>query len=133
MENKDYCVFVFGKPGCDKCKVLSQRLDQLLAKPEWLAFGKTYHDLTTLDGLVAFSNAECVNPQQVPAMLVTRRNPATNSFQPVMTRSPGQDDPVCRRSRLYQYVGLQTDYTGDGKGVITPKMIARVLQEAMES
>ena len=130
---KDYRVLVFGKPGCDKCKVLNQRLDQLLAQPEGLPFEKVYHDLTTRDGLVAFSNAECVNPQQVPALMVTRRNPSTGRFQPVMTRTPGHADPVCRRSRLYQYVGLQTDYTGEGRGVLTPKMISKVLQEALES
>lgn len=130
---KDYCVLVFGKTGCDKCKVLNQRLDQILARPEWLRFGKTYHDLTTLDGLVAFSKAECVNPQRIPAMMVTRRSPGTGRFQPVMTRDPGRDDPVCGRSRLHQYVGLQTDYSADGKGVITPKMIASVLQEALEA
>ena len=38
---------------------------------------------------------------------------------------------VCRKSRLYQFVGLQTDYSEAGKGVISPKMIQAVLAEAM--
>lgn len=130
---KDYCVFVFGKAGCDKCKVLNQRLDQLLARPEWVRFEKTYHDLTTVDGLVAFSKAECVNPQRIPAMMVMRRSPETSSYQPVLTRDPGHADPVCRQSRLHQFLGLQTDYSAEGKGVITPKMIEAVLREAMEA
>ena len=44
--------------------------------------------------------------------------------------TPGAEDPVCRRSRLYQYIGLQTDYSDEGKGIITPAMVEAVLKEA---
>ena len=33
-------------------------------------------------------------------------------------------------AKLYQHLGLQTDYTEAGKGVIPPKMIEAVLQQA---
>ena len=43
---------------------------------------------------------------------------------------PGTVDEVCGKSHLYQYVGLQTDYSSQGRGVITPRMIETVLGTA---
>ena len=70
---KKYRVVVFGKSGCPKCKVLNQRLDTLLDKPEWEQFEKVYHSLDTEDGLVSFCKAECINPQRIPAFYVAER------------------------------------------------------------
>ena len=42
---KDFKVIVFGKKGCDKCKVLNKRLDKLMEKDEWQAFEKEYYDI----------------------------------------------------------------------------------------
>ena len=80
--------------------------------------------------LVAFASAECINPQRIPAMLITRKDEKTGNYTPVPTREPKQTDEVCGKSKLYQYVGLQTDYTPSGKGLISPKMITAVLEEA---
>ena len=121
---------VFGKQGCDKCHTLNQRLDKLLAKDEYADFGKLYCDVETIDGLVAFSEAECLNPSRIPAMLVTAWDEKTKDYVPVSTKEPGAKDSVCKKARLYQYVGLQTDYSDVGKGVISPKMIQSVLAEA---
>lgn len=128
---KPFKIKVFGKPGCAKCKTLNQRLDKLLAKEEWADFEKEYCDVETVDGLVAFASAECINPQRIPAMLVTRKDDATGHYMPVPTREPKPEDEVCGKSKLYQYVGLQTDYTPAGNGIISPKMIAAVLKEAL--
>ena len=126
---KTFKIQVFGKPGCAKCKMLNQRLDKLLEENEWSDFEKEYCDVETVDGLVAFSSAECVNPQRIPAMLITRRDEA-GRYVPVQTREPKPRDEVCGKSKLYQYVGLQTDYSDEGKGIISPKMITAVLEEA---
>ncbi len=123
---------VFGKQGCDKCHTLNQRLDKLLSKSEYVDFEKVYCDVETIDGLVAFSEAECINPSRIPAMVVTKWNEAEAEYEPVSTKAPGAADTVCRKSKLYQYVGLQTDYSDSGKGVISPKMIQAVLAEALE-
>ena len=124
---KPFKIKVFGKPGCDKCKTLNQRLDKILADEQWKDFEKEYCDVETVDGLVAFASAECINP----AMLVTRKQQETKRYEPVSVREPRQSpDEVCGKSKLYQYVGLQTDYTPAGKGIISPKMITAVLQEA---
>lgn len=128
--SKPYRVEVFGKPGCDKCAVLKQRIDKLLAKEEWGDFDQIYHDLETVDGLVAFSEAECINPQRVPALLVSRRRDDSEQFEPVPNPAPGDNGKAGGTSRLYHYLGLQTDYSGKGHGVITPKMISAVLNEA---
>lgn len=127
-----YQIRVFGKEGCDKCHTLNQRLDKMLAKEEYSAFEKLYCDVETIDGLVAFSEAECINPARIPAMLITEWHAENEDFVPLSSREPGAEDAVCRKSKLYQYVGLQTDYSDVGKGVISPKMIQSVLAEAMQ-
>ena len=127
---KPYRIKVFGKEGCAKCKALNQRLDKLLTEQEWADFEKEYCDVETIDGLVAFASAECINPQRIPAMLITRLEETTERYVPVPVREPQQRDKVCGKSKLYQYIGLQTDYSDEGKGVISPKMITAVLNEA---
>ena len=129
--NKTFKIRVFGKPGCAKCKTLNQRLDKILADEKWAGFEKEYCDVETVDGLVAFASAECINPQRIPAMLITKKQEETGTYHPVLTRDPQQTpDNVCGKSKLYQFVGLQTDYTPAGKGIISPKMITAVLREA---
>jgi hypothetical protein len=127
---KPYKIHVFGKQGCDKCSLLNQRLDKLLSRDEWEDFEKLYCDLGTESGLVAFSEAECINPQRIPAMLVTRRNDKTGEYEPLPNPDPGKADGLCGKSKLHQYLGLQTDYGETGRGVIAPKMIESVLKEA---
>lgn len=129
--DKPYRVQVFGKTGCDKCAVLNQRLDRLLAKEAWQSFEKQYCDVETEEGLVAFCEAECINPQRIPAMLVTRLNPDTGVHEPIPatpeTRASGTDG----KSRLAVRLGIQTDYSEEGRGIISPRMIKSVLEEAL--
>ncbi len=128
---KPYRIDVYGKSSCDKCHALNQRIDRLLEQPEWSDFEKQSFDVETADGIVAFCDTECCNPRRIPAMLVQRRDEQTGEYRPVPNPRAGDSmDDVCGRSRLYQYLGLQTDYSADGRGVITPKMIAAVLAEA---
>jgi hypothetical protein len=129
---KPYRVEVFGKKDCEKCGVLNQRLDKLLVSEDWQDFEKQYRDMGTKDGIVAFCLTECLDPQRLPAMVVTRWNDEKKTYEPVPNRTPGVRDALCGQSRLYQYVGLQTDYAGSGKGIISPKMIAAILSEAKE-
>lgn len=127
---KHYRILVFGKKGCAKCKQLNQRIDDLLALPVWAEFEKCYYDLGTVDGLVAFCKAECLNPQRIPAFVVTRFNEVTGAYDFVPNPAPGAVDPVCKTTKLYQHLGLQTDYTDIGRGVLPPRMIEAVLQQA---
>lgn len=124
-----YQIRVFGKQGCDKCHTLNQRLEKLLSKEEYSAFEKLYCDVETIDGLVAFAEAECINPSRIPAMLVTAWDDASDEYMPVEISDPGAKDSVCNKSKLYQYLGLQTDYSDVGKGIISPKMIQSILAE----
>ena len=130
---KTYKIKVFGKPGSDKCKTLNQRLDKILTKKEWADFDKEYCDIETVDGLVAFASAECIHPARIPALLVMKKEEVTGKYTPVATRHPQQKpDKICGKAKLYQYVGLQTDYTSTGNGIISPKMITAILEEACE-
>lgn len=129
--SKPYKIKVFGKQGCAKCKTLNQRLDKLLAEKEWDEFETEYCDVETVAGLVDFASAGCIHPSRIPAMLVTRKQEETGKYEPVLTKNPQiTPDKTCGKAKLYQYVGLQTDYTPAGKGLISPKMIKAILQEA---
>ncbi len=125
-----YQIRVFGKEGCDKCHTLNQRLDKLLSKEAFSVFDKLYCDVETIDGIVAFSEAECINPSRIPALLVTEWDKEADEYAPVNSRQPGAKDSICKKARLYQYLGLQTDYSSVGKGLITPAMIQSILAEA---
>ncbi|MBT3285806.1 MAG: hypothetical protein HN849_16990 [Victivallales bacterium] len=129
---KTYRVLIFGKEGCQKCEVLKERLGKTLAKKEWADFEKQYLSVKTVDGLIAFSRAQCVNPSRIPAMVVTKRDPETGDYAFLPNPAPGVPDAVCMKSKLYQYLGLQTDYSTLGKGVISSKMITAVLGQALE-
>lgn len=122
-------IHVFGKEGCDKCKVLNRRLDGLLGATEWSDFEKRYHDVLSLDGLVEFSRLECANPQRIPLFVVSRAG-ADGRVEYVPNPTPGKVDALCGSRRLYQHVGMQTDYTPEGNGVISQAMIESVLSEA---
>lgn len=127
-----YQIRVFGKEGCDKCHTLNQRIEKLLIKKEYADFEKLYCDVETIDGLVAFAEAGCINPSRIPAALITVWNDLLGSYVPLSNKEPGEADPVLKKSKLYQFLGLQTDYSDVGKGVISPKMIKKILDEVEE-
>ena len=56
---------VFGKQGCKKCEMLKMRLAALLEKPEYSGIELRYHDVLTLDGIVDFCKADCLNPNRI--------------------------------------------------------------------
>ena len=124
-----YEIRIFGKDGCDKCDTLKGRIERMLKQDEWRDFDWSYFNVETEDGLVEFCEAECVNPQRIPALLVGARD-ENGAFCPIPVQKPAASDDVCGKSRLFQYLGLQTDYTAAGKGVLSPKMIKSVLEEA---
>lgn len=128
-----YQVKVFGKKGCPKCKTLNQRLDKLLAKQEWQDFGRAYSDVETEVGLVDFCKVQCVNPSRIPSMVILKRNEETGRYELIRNANPGETGGVLKNSRLYTFLGLQTDYTDVGKGLITPKMLTSILAEARKS
>lgn len=127
---KPFRIQVFGKAGCDKCKTLNKRLDDLLEREEWADFEKQYCDVETVDGLVSFCRSECVNPQRIPAFVVLRRIGDGDTFRPIERTHPGIAEPRCGTAALYFLAGLQTDYSDTGRGVLTPAMIQAALTEA---
>ena len=122
--SKQYIVHVFGKEGCAKCTMLNRRLDTLLASDKYKdKFVKQYDNVFTEDGLVYFCLAQCVNPNRIPAMMI-----ADTEGNYIENPTPGSPDEICGRSKLYQYLGIQTDYSNEGKGIITPEMIESILK-----
>lgn len=133
--SKPYRIQVFGKSGCAKCKALNGRLDRALAKPAWQDFEKSYCDVETEEGLITFCRAECINPNRIPAFMVLKREVVESEehYRPLPNPDPDAPNSVCDGSILYLYQGLQTDYSGDGQGLITPKMLEAVLERARAS
>lgn len=123
-------VNVFGKAGCAKCKILNQRVDALLTEPKYAAFKKASADVLTDEGLFKFCRAECLNPSRVPAMVISKQG-ADGKPQYLRNPNPDAEDAVCKKSKLYTYLGLQTDYSEEGKGVISPDMLRAILDEAL--
>lgn len=130
-ENEKLFVNVFGKEGCAKCAMLNRRIDALLEEAQYSAFSKVYCDVLTEDGLMKFCKAECLNPSRIPAMVISKIGPDGQVVY-LDNPAPGAEDAVCRKSRLHQFLGIQTDYSEEGKGIITPEMIKTILDEALK-
>lgn len=126
MTTATYQIHVFGKAGCDKCRTLNARIDDYLTSEDGRDFERVYHDVDTEDGLVQFCKMECLNPQRIPAFYVAKRDDS-GGFMPLPHPAPGGTLPQTGDSLLYSWVGLQTDYSAKGKGVLSPKMIQSVL------
>ena len=126
-----YQIQVFGKQGCDKCTILNSRIDKTLKKDKWKDFAKVYLDVETADGIVAFARAECINPQRIPAFVVTRYNVAKETYEPIPYHCHEEQDAATRKTRLFSYLGCQTDYSEANNGTINPKLITKVMDEAL--
>ena len=119
---------VFGKHGCAKCAVLRRRLDRALQDPRYAGVSVEYHDVLTLDGIVAFCKADTLNPNRIPALLMARDGRYVQSDAQF---APPEDLSVYAPSCTFQHVGVQTDYDGPSRGVITEDMIRRTLDRAL--
>jgi len=128
LDLRPYQIVIFGKAGCEKCKMLNKRVDKILENSEWQDFKKVYLDIMTEDGLIEFCNAECINPQRIPAFTVKKFDPERERYEFIMNKNPGSHDVVYGSTKLYTYLGIQTDYSSTG--TITPKMIQHILLEA---
>ena len=120
-----YQIKVFGKQGCDKSHTLNQRIEKLLETGTYTAFKKIFCDVESIDGLVDLSDAGCINPLRIPAMLITEWDGEAQEYVPLNN----VQDSAKEKSKLYPFLGLQTDYSETGTGVISPKMIQSVLAE----
>lgn len=131
-EKNQLTVNVFGKPGCAKCAMLNRRLDKMLAEdPRYARFHKEYHNVLSEEGLVEFCKSKCLNPSRIPAMVISCADSEGKSHY-LVNPDPDAFDSVCRHSKLYQFLGVQTDYSEEGKGIISPEMIKSILDEALE-
>ena len=122
---------VFGKEGCSKCAALKRRLERLLVKPDYSMITMKYHDVMTLDGIVDFCKAECLNPNRIPALLL--ENDGKYVEIPECVWDELDKDAELKNSRFdpgvtYPYVGVQTNY--DDTGVIPEDVIKNVLDMA---
>lgn len=122
---------VFGKEGCSKCAALKRRLERLLTKPEYSMIKMEYHDVMTLDGIVGFCKAECLNPNRIPALLLASDGKYIKyTAWKELDANEGPANGSFSASATYPYVGVQTNY--DSTGVITEQTIKDLLDAAIE-
>ena len=77
--------------------------------------------METEEGLVSFVRKESLNPQRIPSFIVSKFSVNSKSYEPLLDNDADNES---------QYVGIQTDYSEKGKGVITPQMIMSTLDKA---
>ena len=113
---------VFGKTGCAKCAVLQKRLDSILEKDEFKnKFVKEYDNVLTEEGLLKFCRVQCVNPNKIPALVISDQD---GNFL--------EGEWNVKAPYTYQYLGIQTDYSETGKGILQPELIEEILRKALD-
>ncbi|MEA1997618.1 MAG: hypothetical protein U9N45_08250, partial [Gemmatimonadota bacterium] len=115
---KRFEVSVFGKQGCDKCKLLHKRLGKILADKKYKDFELAYYDLGTVEGLVHFCRCEVLNPQRIPGFIVLEKEPDDESaentvraIRPVLYSKKVSD---LDEDGIVMFVSLETDYSSTG-------------------
>lgn len=110
-------VHLWGKEGCSKCAALHRRLENVQKlKP----FELIYHDIKTVEGLVAFCRHGSINGNNIPAVTV-------EGDLPPLERK-GFEGTGCLP--LYGEYGICTDY--DHGGVIKPETVQWFIYKAAE-
>lgn len=136
LSERRFGAHVIGHTGCKKCEMLNRRLDAILEKEPYKSrFTKFYHDTEDPRGMEArelalmfFCKCQCVNPNRIPALIITDER---GEFLPRPDCPPLQGGHSSRQGvHLYQYIGIQTDYT-EGGGILPPELIKETLDEAM--
>lgn len=122
---------VFGKKGCDKCAVLRKRAESCVSRTAPEGVELRYLDIETEDGLVAFCRAEGLNPQRIPALLLEAYDAEMRCYRPIPR--PKADTESVDALRLPRLIGIQTDYTDRGKGVIPPRAIQAEITAALDA
>ena len=124
---KRFQVAVFGKQGCDKCKLLKKRLAKILEEESYADFEMEYYDLGTVEGLVRFCSCEVLNPQRIPSFMVFQRNSSRKEeLLPIYWRKR-----ISAEEEIETFLALETDYKSTG--VISPKMIREILDQALQT
>jgi hypothetical protein len=130
---KTYRIELFGKKDCEKCDALKKRIHSLLEKEETYrkTFAYHYHDLGTLEGLMAFARAETVNGQRIPAIQITRYDSHRKKYRKI----PDPRKEGIQENRLFVpvYLQLETDYSDQNRAVIKPRQIKALLDLARQA
>ncbi len=126
---KRFQVAVFGKQGCDKCRLLKNRLGKILAEKTYADFEMIYYDLGTVEGLVRFCQCEMFSPQRLPSFLILEKENQSDitvlrplSYREEMSELVDKDLDI--------FMGLETDYTSNG--TLKPRLIRRILDAALK-
>ena len=100
----------------------------MLAKDEYSEFSLEYFDISTEDGLLDFVKRESLNPQRIPSFVVERFD---NEHQRYVALENSESRDLRLRVRPWRYLGLETDYSEKGKGIIRPQALHETLQRAL--
>lgn len=125
-----FLVTIFGKEGCEKCKVLKARIEHILSQPEWKEFDYVYVDVSTDEGYKIFKDTYYLEKDRIPALAIRKFDLAQDSY--VLINDSREPDEILKTSKVEGLMAIQTDYFGEGRGIISPKMIVRLLEKARD-
>lgn len=106
--------------------MLNERVDKLLEQKDWQEFDKSYIDIETIDGFVSFVKTEALNPQRIPSFIIEKKQ-GSGEWAPLINPESVSSTKI---SVPWRYIGVETDYSENGRGIITPPMITGALMQA---
>jgi len=127
---KRFKINIYGKEGCQKCTALKSRIESMLKKNQkFNDFEMAYYDVKTIEGLIAYANAETVNGQRIPSLQILEMDSESNQY--VKIRDPRKEERKEGKLFVPTYLQLETDYSDPKKAVIKPKEIENLMLLAM--
>lgn len=79
---------------------------------------------------MAFAQRECLNPQRIPSFIVEKKVAGSDTFEAIHNPEHSHTTTGLRPLR---FIGIQTDYSEAGKGIIPPAAVIEILKQAREA
>ena len=111
---KPYVIVIFGKNGCPHCARLKETVMDILKEKTYREkFDLDYQNLSTVDGLIAYAEAETVNGQRIPALQLMRYSSEKKAYFKIPDRRKEGFDKQKKSLCVPVYLQLETDYSSD--------------------
>lgn len=109
---KPYLIVVYGKNGCDRCALLKDEVNRMLAEEKLSdRFGFDYQNLSTIDGMTAYAVSETINGQRIPALQIMRYDAEKQNYVKIPDTRPEIINDASGDLFVPVYLQLQTDHT----------------------
>lgn len=129
---KKYQIALFGKTNCDKCSALKKRVSKLLENNDkYSDFYLEYFNISTLDGLCEYANAETINGQRIPGIQIRKYSENNSKYEKVS--DPRDEQMIDGKLFVPVYLQLETDYSDAKRSVIKNESVKALMDLALEN